>query len=397
MANPLVIVESPAKAKTIAGFLASANGADGTQVAAAPDLGSATVDASVGHVRDLPRNAADVPEAEKRQWEILGIDVENDFKPLYVVSKDKRDVIKKLKAELKNASELYLATDEDREGEAIAWHLLEVLNPPASMPVKRMVFHEITPQAIQAGHRQPPRHRPAPGRRPGGSPPARPDLWLRPAGVGGHAEGGARQQVGRVQSVGTRLVVERERERMRFVSASYWDLDGEFATLASGADGSVRTFSATLVALDGERLASGQGLRRGRPGSRRCGRARPGPGRGGGCRAGRRLVRGPLGGAPALPASALAAVHHLDLPAGGRAQAPPLVLDGHAGGPEPLRGGLHHLHADRLDHLVRHRAVGGAGRDRRALRPPVPARRAAALRQEGQERPGGPRGHPAGG
>jgi DNA topoisomerase I len=258
MAHPLVIVESPAKAKTIAGFLASANGSDGARVAAAPDLGSAVVDASVGHVRDLPRNAADVPEAEKRQWEILGIDVENDFKPLYVVSRDKKDVIKKLKADLKNASELYLATDEDREGEAIAWHLLEVLNPPASMPVKRMVFHEITPQAIQEAIAHPRDI----DRRLVDAQEAR-RLLDRIYGYGPLAsvamqKVGPGSSVGRVQSVGTRLVVERERERMRFVSASYWDLDGEFATLASGADAPVRTFSATLVALDGDRLASGK-------------------------------------------------------------------------------------------------------------------------------------------
>src|SRR6266567_3323658 len=138
MANPLVIVESPAKARTIAGFLTGTDDFD-------PDM----VEASVGHVRDLPRNAADVPEAYKRTWEILGVDVDNDFKPLYIVSPDKKSRIKELRTKLKAASELYLATDEDREGEAIAWHLLEVLNPPSSMPVKRMVFHEITPEAIQ--------------------------------------------------------------------------------------------------------------------------------------------------------------------------------------------------------------------------------------------------------
>ena len=282
MANPLVIVESPAKAKTIAGFLASADASGGTRVAAAPDLGSVTVDASVGHVRDLPRNAADVPEANKRQWEILGIDVENDFKPLYVVSKDKKDVIKKLKAELKHASELYLATDEDREGEAIAWHLLEVLNPPASMPVKRMVFHEITPQAIQTAIENPRDI----DRRLVDAQEAR-RLLDRIYGYGPLASV-ARQKVGpgstvgRVQSVGTRLVVERERERMRFVSASYWDLDGEFAT--TGSDGWPRPTDVLRHVGGSRRRPPGQrqGLRRGRPGPRRRGRARPGPGRGAG-------------------------------------------------------------------------------------------------------------------
>jgi DNA topoisomerase-1 len=132
VAQPLVIVESPAKARTIAGYLGD----------------EFMVESSIGHIRDLPRNAADVPAAYKDEpWSRLGVDTENDFKPLYVVSPDKKDQVKNLKRLLKDASELYLATDEDREGEAIAWHLLEVLSP--QVPVKRMVFHEITPEAIQ--------------------------------------------------------------------------------------------------------------------------------------------------------------------------------------------------------------------------------------------------------
>ncbi len=245
MANPLVIVESPTKARTIERFLADADGIDGVDV-----------EASVGHIRDLPPRAADVPEASRRQWEILGIDVENDFKPLYIVPSEKKDVIRRLKSLVKGASELYLATDEDREGEAIAWHLLEVLNPPASVPVKRMVFHEITPQAIRHAIDNPRDI----DRRLVDAQEAR-RLLDRIYGYGPLADV-ARQKVGpgstvgRVQSVGTRLVVERERERMRFVSASYWDLDGEFATRADPAQ--ARTFGATLVALDGLRLASGK-------------------------------------------------------------------------------------------------------------------------------------------
>jgi len=132
MPRPLVIVESPAKAKTIAGIL----GRD------------FTVESSIGHIRDLPRNAADVPPAYKGlSWARDGVDPENNFKPLYIVPKEKKEQVKKLKSLLKDASELYLATDEDREGESISWHLLEVLSP--SMPVKRMVFHEITPAAIE--------------------------------------------------------------------------------------------------------------------------------------------------------------------------------------------------------------------------------------------------------
>jgi DNA topoisomerase-1 len=247
MASPLVIVESPAKAKTIQRFLASGNGSDGN-----PD-----VEASIGHIRDLPARAGSVPEAYKRQWEILGLDVDNDFKPLYVVSDDKKDVIKKLKAKLKEASELYLATDEDREGEAIAWHLLEVLNPPASMPVKRMVFHEITPQAIRFAIENPREI----DRRLVDAQEARRFLdriyGYGPLAAVARQKVGPGSTVGRVQSVGTRLVVERERERMRFVSASYWDLEGEFSTRAADR-AEVASFSAILVELDGARLAVGK-------------------------------------------------------------------------------------------------------------------------------------------
>src|ERR1700677_4482342 len=137
MPKPLVIVESPAKARTIAGFLG----------------GDYVVESSIGHIRDLPRNAADVPLAYKGEsWARLGVDVDNDFKPLYVVSREKKDQVRKLKTLLKDASELYLATDEDREGESIAWHLLEVLAP--RVPVKRMVFHEITRPAIERAVRE---------------------------------------------------------------------------------------------------------------------------------------------------------------------------------------------------------------------------------------------------
>jgi DNA topoisomerase I len=130
--KPLVIVESPAKAKTIAGFLGS----------------DYVVEASIGHIRDLPRSAADVPaEYKGTAWAKLGVDVDNNFEPLYIVAAEKKAHVAKLKALLKDAGELYLATDEDREGEAIAWHLLQVLKP--KVPVKRMVFHEVTRGAIQ--------------------------------------------------------------------------------------------------------------------------------------------------------------------------------------------------------------------------------------------------------
>ena len=132
MGNPLVIVESPAKARTIARFLG----------------GGFQVESSIGHIRDLPKRAAEIPKEFKGEpWAQLGVDTENHFKPLYVINADKKDHVRHLKQLLKDADELYLATDEDREGEAIAWHLLEVLNP--KVPVKRMVFHEITESAIQ--------------------------------------------------------------------------------------------------------------------------------------------------------------------------------------------------------------------------------------------------------
>jgi DNA topoisomerase-1 len=132
MPKPLVIVESPAKAKTIARFLGD----------------DYVVESSIGHIRDLPRSAAEVPAAYKAEpWSRLGVDVDNDFKPLYVVASEKQAQVKRLRSLLNQASELYLATDEDREGESIAWHLLEVLSP--QVPVKRMVFHEITKPAIE--------------------------------------------------------------------------------------------------------------------------------------------------------------------------------------------------------------------------------------------------------
>jgi len=233
MAKPLVIVESPAKAKTIASFLG----------------GDYMVESSVGHIRDLPDDASEVPAAYRGEsWARLGIDVDNDFKPLYVVPARKKDVVKKLKAALKGASELYLATDEDREGESIAWHLREVLNP--RVPVRRMVFHEITRPAIQRAVDQwrdldmplvdAQETRRLLDRLYGFE--VSPVLWrrIRP-----------RLSAGRVQSVATRMLVQREWARMRFRAGGWWDLDGRFQRDAT-------PFTATLVALDGRRLATGK-------------------------------------------------------------------------------------------------------------------------------------------
>ncbi len=236
MPKPLVIVESPAKARTIAGFLGD----------------DYVVESSIGHIRDLPRNAADVPAAYKGEsWARVGVDVDNDFKPLYVVSREKKEQVSKLKKLVADASEVYLATDEDREGESIAWHLMEVLNP--RVPVRRMVFHEITRPAIERAIAEP---RELDRRLVDAQETRRildrlygyevsPVLWKKVL---------PRLSAGRVQSVATRLVVERERQRMRFRAAGYWDLEGTFAPAADTA----ATFGATLVSVDGRRLATGK-------------------------------------------------------------------------------------------------------------------------------------------
>ena len=237
MAKKLVIVESPAKARTIAGYLGAGY----------------IVDSSVGHIRDLPRSASDVPASVKDEpWARLGVDVDNDFKPLYVVPADKKKVVTRLRKLLKEADSIYLATDEDREGESIAWHLLEVLN--SKLPVYRMVFHEITPAAIQAAIDQPRDL----DRRLVDAQEARrildrlygyevsPVLWRK-------VRRGL--SAGRVQSPATRIIVERERERIDFVSAGYWGLTGTFTV--SGADEKV-PFDAALASLDGTRAATGK-------------------------------------------------------------------------------------------------------------------------------------------
>ena len=232
----LVIVESPAKAKTIAGYLGPGY----------------VVESSIGHIRDLPRSAADVPAKYKKEpWARLGVDVDHGFAPLYVVSPDRREQVSKLKKLLKDASELYLATDEDREGEAIAWHLVETLKP--NIPVRRMVFHEITPQAIRTAVDSPreldlalvdaQETRRILDRLYGYE--VSPVLWKKVM---------PKLSAGRVQSVATRLVVERERARMRFRTANYWDIEGVFAPGAQ-ADAS---FLATLVGIDGARVATGR-------------------------------------------------------------------------------------------------------------------------------------------
>jgi DNA topoisomerase-1 len=230
MAKRLIIVESPAKARTIAGYLGS----------------DYTVESSVGHIRDLPSRASDVPAEQRKRFGALGVDVQKGFEPYYVVDPGKKKIVTELKKHLAKADELLLATDEDREGEAIAWHLVQVLKP--KVPVRRMVFHEITKDAITRAASE---TREIDDRLVDAQETRRildrlygfevsPVLWKKVTrGL----------SAGRVQSVATRLVVQRERERMVFRSAEYWDLK---ATFDPGA------FEARLLAVDGARVAQGR-------------------------------------------------------------------------------------------------------------------------------------------
>jgi DNA topoisomerase-1 len=230
----LIIVESPTKARTISRIL-------GDEV---------VVEASMGHIRDLPRSAAEVPESLKGEdWARLGVDVNQGFEPIYIVPKEKRDRVKKLKELVRRAEELYLATDEDREGESIAWHLTEVLKPKVA--AKRMVFHEITEPAIRRALDQP---RQIDQRLVDAQEARRildrlygyelsPVLWRR-----------VRQglSAGRVQSVAIRMIVERERERISFRLARFWDVEARFRGGEPEA-----TFPAALVSVDGVAVATG--------------------------------------------------------------------------------------------------------------------------------------------
>ena len=228
MGIKLVIVESPAKARKIGGFLGD----------------DYVVEASVGHIRDLPQRAADIPkEYKKIAWAKEGVNIEEGFEPLYVINPDKKAKVSELKELMKDADELILATDEDREGEAIAWHLIEVLRP--KIPIRRMVFHEITKEAIQKAANE---TRDLDYRLVDAQETRRvldrlygyrlsPVLWKKVM---------PRISAGRVQSVATRLIVERERERMAFISSKWWDLT---AQCEAG-------FNARLLSLDGKRVAA---------------------------------------------------------------------------------------------------------------------------------------------
>ena len=242
MSGPLVIVESPTKAKKISEFLSGlADGGD------AP-----TVIASVGHIRDLATKPSQLPESvRKKWWAYLCIDVDEDYRPYYIVPDSKKETVAKLKRALKDADALYLATDEDREGEAIAWHLLETLNPPKDMPVHRMVFHEITEPAIREAFANP---RQVDARLVESQETRRvlDRLYGYDVSKAVWQKVNRGLSAGRVQSVATRLIVERERDIMAFVSADWWDIRGTFAAATEPIP-----FEAKLVAVDGTRVATG--------------------------------------------------------------------------------------------------------------------------------------------
>lgn len=235
MSKKLVIVESPAKARTIGRFLGS----------------DYVVEASIGHIRDLPPNKKGLPkELHKKWWADYAVDVDDAFKPFYEVPPEKKKQVDRLKASMKDASELVLATDEDREGESISWHLIQVLKPPKSMPVRRIAFHEITRHAIEEALANP---RPIDARLVEAQEARRildrlygytlsPVLWRLVTGD---------LSAGRVQSPAVKLIVEREKRRRDFVVAVYWDLKAELESKGMA-------FSATLKSIEGRPLATGQ-------------------------------------------------------------------------------------------------------------------------------------------
>ncbi len=352
--HKLVIVESPAKARTISGFLGRGY----------------VVESSVGHIRGLPNNASEVPAKYKGEsWGRLGVNVDDGFTPIYVVPADKKKQITKLKSLLKDADELYLATDEDREGEAIAWHLLDELKP--KVPVRRMVFHEITPQAIATALANPrdidndlveaQETRRIVDRLYGYE--VSPVLWKKVM---------SGTSAGRVQSVAIRLVVDRERERMAFRSASYWDLE---ASLDAGETRTPQHFPARLTAVDGRRVAQGRDFTST-----------------GELKDGSTVVTFDESAAQQL-ATALreqpfevtsveskpyrrqpyAPFRTTTLQQEAVAQARVRRGAHHAGRPATVRRGLHHLYADRLHHTVGDCDRRGADSGPRAVRRGLPA------------------------
>src|SRR4051794_27938839 len=364
----LVIVESPAKAKTIAGYLGK----------------DYRVEPSMGHIRDLPHNAEEGPAEHKGEpWARLGVNVDHDFEPLYVVDPKKKSVVTDLRAKLAKADELLLATDEDREGEAIAWHLVQVLKP--TVPVRRMVFHEITRQAIERAlgetreiderlvdaqetrrildrlygdegspvlWRKVMQGLSGGGGGGRGGPPPHPRPPLRVRGVAGPLAEGDAGAVGGARAVGRDA--PRGRARTRADEVRRGGVLGRRRDLRPRRLRRPPRRRRRKTRGAGARLRAERDAPRERRGHARRGR-RP---RARGC-AGGLGVRGPVGRREAIHAPARAAVHDLDAAAGGEQEAPPLGAAGDADRPTALRERLHHLHAHRLDDAV---GVGSRGR-----------------------------------
>ena len=329
MGKSLVIVESPAKARTIEGYLG----------------GDYAVGSSIGHVRDLPDRAKDVPEAQRKRFGALGVDVDDGFEPYYVVDPDKKKVIADLKKRLADADELLLATDEDREGEAIAWHLVAGAEAQGARQARwsstrsrrtRSSARSSETRAIDDRLVDAQETRRILDRLYGYE--VSPVLWKKVM---------PRLSAGRVQSVATRLVVDRERERMRFVAASYWDVLGTFEP---------GSFEARLFALEGKRIAQGRDFAEDGSassavrvldeddGARARGRAR------------RRPVHRREGRREAVHAPARGAVSNVDAAAGSQPQAALLVADDDARRAAALRERSHHVHAHGLGDALGRRA-----------------------------------------
>ena len=368
MAKPLVIVESPAKARTLARLLGD----------------EYRVEASIGHIRDLPENASEVPaEIKDKPWGSLAIDVDNGFRPYYVIARDKAGRIRDLRAAVKDAPEVLLATDPDREGESISWHLREVLKP--QVPIRRIVFHEITEEAIRQAIDDSrdidlklvdaQESRRIVDRLYGYL--VSPVLWKK-------VQTGL--SAGRVQSVAVRLVVEREEERSAFRSSAYWDLEARIRTPEV-------TFAARLDRIGDARVASGRdfdpagslktdGVRLLDEASARSPRRRA---------PASDSVAGHRGRREAGDAAAVAAVHDVDAPAGGEPKARVLRRPHDERGPAPLHRGPHLVPPHRLDHAERTGPRRGVRRDPRSVRQRV-LRRAAPVPNDREERAGGARG-----
>ena len=355
MSRPLVIVESPAKAKTIARHLG----------------GGYDVRASVGHIADLPTKG-------------LGVDVDNGFKPEWELTSRGKEVVKELRSLLKDASELYLATDEDREGEIISWHLLQHLKP--KVPVKRMVFHEITQSAITDAVAHPrdldeglvdaAETRRILDRLYGWE--VSPVLWRR---VNRGLAGGPGAEPGHPPGRGP--------------GAGAHGLRGRLLLGPGGPAGHRAGLHRHPGRGRRRQGGDGEGLRPRRPAQGRGRRPHRGAGRRAGRRADRPGPRRPLGRGEALPVRAQATVHDVHAAAGGRPQAAAVRAAGDAPGPGALRARVHHLHADRLRDPLAGGPHRGAGHGGQHLRRPLPVALAPPVHDEGEERAGGPRGHPA--